>query len=197
LLAGKASEYIETLSLRLGDKVVIVVRVSKQTQADDDNLDDQSEDLHVIPRMMGAKVIYEHAYVGSGWTPDLYPAVTTAMDAGNGGPWPRNKTVIPRPGFPILLARDTSRFVRNADYHPAYNPLAVPTVQNFRDLRRQTRGPRLMTVLHPDASPEEIMSVVQAQGKYHKDHWGGRPIKGRGPYRDKWISMARELYEEG
>jgi DNA invertase Pin-like site-specific DNA recombinase len=160
-LPGKASNYIgyaET-DLRPGDKVVVAARVSGRTQKRSRNLNNAVAALIAKAERLGCDVVSVQRKVASGkdsiW---LAPAVGKAQEYGA-----------------KILAETTDRLKRHQDYHSVKCPDARITEWDLQMLALETEGVRMVTLLHPDATPKEVRSYQRKRGQAQKGKKGGRP----------------------
>jgi hypothetical protein len=96
-----------------------------------------------------------------------------------------------------LLAETSDRFIRPAGYHSAKNPYAVLTEGELNGLVHYVAGTPLFTLEEPDASFSKNRSAQSKRGQKTKDNRGGRPIKGRVRFRERWIDEVVRLHEQG
>jgi hypothetical protein len=163
-----------------GSRVVLVVRVSSREQELGCNLADEVANLRREAERRGLIVIGIHAYVGSGWNPDLYPALTLAWEHGA-----------------VILAESVDRLMRPRDFHSQKNPTAVLSLGDLRTLHHLAAGIQLYTLVHPDASPGAVRSYQTKRGQAAKGSRGGRPVKGRDAFRLNWQGEALRLHDAG
>src|SRR5262249_52762544 len=76
------------------------------------------------------------------------------------------------------------------DDWPVNRPVSVADMQNLGAVR-------LMTVTHPDAPPTKVQSDQCKRGQEAKGNRGGRPVKRRDRFREKWLPLALKLGRSG
>ena len=158
--SGRASDYIGRLTIQPGDKFIVCARASSGPQDAKNNTADQLAWLQQTVAERGGEVIRVVQHVGSGTDPLwLRQAAEQALTDGA-----------------ILLAESTDRFIRHPAYHSKLNPNAQAGRREFTKLRRATMGAKLMTYLHPDASPGKVRAQQTRRGQWAKGKRGGRPI---------------------
>jgi hypothetical protein len=185
---GTASAVIEPFAVLPGEVVCVVSRVSTYTQDHAGNLGDQAADLAGAVYSAGGDLAGVYRHVGSGWDISwIDGAVKLAFER----------------GATILLAASTDRFVRHPAYRSRTNYRAQALDWQLYELRRRARGLRLMTHLHPDATPEEVALFHSQRGqRLRGSGTGGRPRKvDDGPgHRDRrhrlLMPRVRELLAE-
>ena len=156
---GQASKYIQHAedALNDGDLVFICCRISRRSQ---DTLATQELACLHGAVQFGASVIDVATHVGSGFDPSwLTPIAAQAERLGA-----------------KLLVTEVTRFIR----HPGYGPRdqsAQARESELDDLKFQTLGVPLVTLLHPDASSYECRAFQTRLGKDAKGKRGGRPRK--------------------
>jgi hypothetical protein len=107
-----------------------------------------------------------------------------------------------------LVARDVDRLVRSTHYRSHHKRLpllwkAQANRHELLELQDCTLGVPLMTLVDPDAPPEEQKAEVSSIGVKHSTKKNGRPPKKRrGPYttkaeRDAKLPRMRELRQQG
>jgi hypothetical protein len=158
--AGKASRFIRLFDLKPGDRVYLVLRVSNCER--ERNLIDQEVNLRRLVEAVGAIVVGVYRISISGRDP--YWLGYAARQA-------------QKLGATVLLAESTDRFIRNRYYHSSkHNRKNLQaTEKQLEELAYWTRGMKLMTHLHPDASPSEVRSYQSKRGQREKRRKGGRP----------------------
>ena len=161
---GVASDYISDIrSLKPGQRVVTYCRVSSCAQENSNNHSDQEENLKPELEQLGFTVIESFQEVGSGWREGreaLMDAARHALD-----------------NDAIVVAESVTRFIRNRHYNSKTNWKVTPNKAEYRRLQLDTQGVKLVTLLDPDASAEEIRSNETKRGKKLKGNPGGRPKK--------------------
>lgn len=167
-LTGKASKYIDPFNVKPGDRVYLAVRKSNWDVHE--NLQAQARHLRAIVESCGGIVVGTHQHVGSGFDCDWI-----GFAAGKAR----------RAGAEVLLAECTDRFVRNHHYHSVERWRLQATDEDLRELAWCANGMRLMTHLHPDASPEEARAYQSKRGQQMKNRVGGRPIARRPGYKKR------------
>nr|WP_044181574.1 hypothetical protein [Pirellula staleyi] len=132
--------YIEPISkLTKRDRVAIVCRVS---------LDKQSHCLEEHEGQLAAEVDKAGA---------TFVRVFSRVTSGCHSDWLRNVARKARAaGANVLLARDTSRFVRHPSFHLTKRPSLLPRAEDFERAKANADGLRLMTLFAPDAPIDEI-----------------------------------------
>lgn len=171
--------------LRVGDMVILCLRVSGRTQQLAGNLDDQELHLRQVAAERGAKIISVFRRVGPGWNVDwLIPAIDMAKQC-----------------EARLLAESVSRFVRSASYHPSRAPNALRSEEELNLFCSIIEGVPLITILSPDAAPADERGFQTKRGQEAKNRCGGRPTKKRpGAIKARRINQqprARQLRAEG
>lgn len=166
--SGKASNYIESFNVRPGDKVILLLRVSGREQGRRNNLVGQHKKLEEAVQEAGGIVAGEYAKVGSGhgsgWLICLAEALDMAREKGAG----------------IILAATTDRILRSRHFvsNKKGSCDTQPDDSELKELEFiAKRGVRLMTFLHPDASPKECRSLRIRWGREVKGNKGGWPQK--------------------
>jgi hypothetical protein len=161
---GTASDVIcEFDEIRDGSKVVIACRVSHRENKS--HLKDQERRLRGELESAGGKVVGVVRRVHSGWKPEwLHVAVEIAKqhDA-------------------VILAESTSRLIRHRNWKTTKECWTIqPSHRNLQALESVADGVKLVTLLHPDASPSEERSChTKRTGK------AGRP-RGRSRKKDAY-----------
>lgn len=184
---GKASDYIEHIDeLKRGDEVVLYIRVSSSDQDINRNLKDQGERLEQEMAMRGIIVIDVYFDIASGWAQDRDGLKLAAKKA-----YDHNASIV---------AESVARLLRNHEYNNKTNPNVLPIKGEFERLRLETLGVRLITLVHPKATPGQIRSFETRRGKQAKGNPGGRPRK-RGPgykkrIKQKYMPIVLNLYEQ-
>lgn len=176
---GCAADVNEQFAIKPGDKVVLLARVSSHEQGKAGNLVGQETHLPQAVEAAGGVVVdvvsVEWSGRGREWWDHLWAAAEVARKHGA-----------------ILLAATTDRLIRHSLYrsdHPDKCRMQA-TEDDLRELAAATRGVRVMTFLHPDATPEECRSLLIRWGRDVKGNKGGRPPKeDRGP---GWKKRRRE-----
>ena len=192
LVPGRASDYILPFHVTFGRFFVLLCRVSSHEQGDNDNLWTQRTTLRqAVEALYGIvmKVLeYEWSGYGPGWEDKLTEAANVARKYGA-----------------TLLAFSTDRFIRSPMYwstSPMWSRVQAQE-RDLKDLKEATAGVRLMTYLHPDASPEECRSWRIRSGQEVKGNKGGRPKKPQPfpwhqkAWREKWQPYAFALQGDG
>jgi hypothetical protein len=160
-----------------GWKVVLVCRVSSGGQYLNENLADQERFLRRIAAERGLIVVGVYRCVSKGYEHFWYPAAMMAVEH-----------------FAVLLWKDVSRCIRPRGWTPANKiPLSVAEAE---DVKRSVVLP-MFTVAHPSATEEEIAALNSTEGQKAKGNRGGRPVKGRDRFREKWEPKAIELDKQG
>ncbi len=181
------SAVIEPFNIKPGDKVVLVLRVSSCSQERTKNLDDQERRLRLAVKRAGGTVVEVKKKTTSGYNFDqwLYLASFKAQQVGA-----------------ILLGESTSRFVRNYNYHSTLRPEQGPSVVDLENLRFETRGLRLMTLVDPDADFRQERSEQTKRGLAAKSRRGKRSVGASKPgaikeRRAAMLPKVLELHEQG
>jgi len=156
---GKASLFIQEFDIQKGDKVVVAVRVSTRQQQHRQNLIDQEMFLRQQVARAGGVVVGVVAKAISGFDPW----------------WLARAAVLAKKHNAVIVAESTDRFIRHPGYHSCRWPDAQARPGDLQDLQQVTDGVRLMTFLHPDATPEEIKSHATKRGMHTKQKMGGNP----------------------
>ncbi len=172
---GKASNYITSLEelvrKRIPLKAALLGRVSACMQNHKGNLNDQLVSLRQAVEAYAIPIVCEFKEVGSGWWHErerLDAAARRALDEGA-----------------VLLAESTDRFIRSIYYDSKRNPSAQPSVPEYEELRRATKGVTLVTILHPDTPWKEVRSYQSKRGQQTKGNKGGRPKINKAGYKKK------------
>jgi hypothetical protein len=185
LLAGIAANYIHPFSIRPGDKVVILCRVSSQQQGRRGNLNAQAVKLREEVESRDGVVIdvIDHEWSGRGpeWLSKLTQAVRVADQHGA-----------------IVLAAVTNRLIRNRKFDSKSPRFCMAQAQehDLRRLKEATLGVPLMTFLDPDAPEEECRSLLIRWGQEVRGKKGGRPISRNRRLR-RWRLRFIQLHESG
>ena len=117
--------------------------------------------------------------------------MVTHIGSGTDPSWLRQAAEIAKHEDAVLLAESTSRFIRSQQYHSAKRPDAQPSDADLQHLRECTGGVRLVTVLPPDATPQQERAFATKRGQVAKARKGGRPRKSKPGY--KKLRREREL----
>ncbi len=180
----KASEFIKPLSIKPGDRVVLCCRVSHCSQARKKNLLDQKANLRAIIEAQGGEIVAIVHQVGSGWDPS----------------WLCKAARVARHADGILIAESVDRFLRSSRFHSKDRPNAQPNLMQFQELALCTKGCQLMTVVDPDATPEEVRSYQRQRGQRFKGK-GGRPspsvVSPMKKRRLRMLPQIKKLHERG
>lgn len=179
-LSPFASDHLNHLDdLPEGIDVVFVSRVSTPKQAKNGDLNDQINTNVEAIQKTGRRVVGKVKHTGSGSDPSwLKKAVRLARKM--------NATAI--------VAESTDRFIRNPiDYR------SPPRKEDYERLKVATEGFLLDTVLHPDATQEEVWSYQRKRGQQGKQNKGGRPptFNSKKKRRETLLPKALELREQG
>lgn len=181
--AGKASNYLLPFEIRYpGEPIIICCRVSERVQYSRGNHVDQAEALTAAVNAAGGRAVPSEPHKGSGTDPGwLTPAVALAQRLGA-----------------RLLAETTDRFIRSQWYHSEWYPDAQASEHDLRWLAFWLEGVEAMTLLHPDASSEEVRSYQIRRGHKAKGNKGGRPAKAkREKNRKRWFRTVFAMKREG
>ncbi len=180
LACGKASNYIKQANIKPGDKVVLVCRVSQREQKQRKNLEDQEANLRAeVAALDGIVVGVTHIQV-SGFDPFwISRAVTIAQQHGA-----------------KLLAESTDRFVRHPAFNSSKNNSRNARESDLRELVACAEGVPLVTLLHPDATPQEVRSYQRKRGQRIKQAKGGRPERPKNR-KVRLIGTATQMREDG
>ena len=155
---GDATKYIEHANINPGDRVVLVCRVSTCNQGKRKNHSDQEAALREWVKERGGIVVDVVKIVISGFNPY----------------WLARAVAIAERRSAKLLAESTDRFIRHPAYHSVECPNAQPSNCELRDLRDWAEGTELVTMLHPNATLEEVRSYQSKRGQRMKRKKGGR-----------------------
>ncbi len=164
---GKASRIIQPFSVTPGDLIVLALRKSGRERGF--NLDDAESNLRRAVESKGGVVVEVVRHVGSGFYP-FWVARAAAISKQHGA---------------TLLAESTDRFIRHPGYHSNDFADAQAREVELLELERDADGVRLMTHLHPDATPREVRSYQSKRGQREKGRMGGRPINRTPGYKKK------------
>ena len=74
-----------------------------------------------------------------------------------------------------ILAETLDRLIRPTTFHPYLAPHAPLTRDDLRRLAQVAKGVRLMTIVHPDASPSSAHGFQTKRGQLASGNPGGRP----------------------
>jgi hypothetical protein len=100
-----------------------------------------------------------------------------------------------------LLATETDRFIRHPNYHSKLRPLLQARDVDLQNLKGETTGVTLLTLLHPDATPHDARSAQIKRGQQEKGCKGGRPPKRELGYkkqrRRKQLLRVLQLHDAG
>ena len=159
LACGKASNYIKQANIKPGDKVVLVCRVSDHEQGRRNNHADQDAAMRQQVEQLGGTVVDSLQLVASGFDPYwIERARLTAKEHGAS-----------------LLAESAERYRRHPAYHSKENPSRQARDSDWRELAWWADGVPLLTMLPPDATPDEVKSYQSKRGQRMKRAKGGRP----------------------
>ena len=156
---GKASAYIDQAEIRPGMRFVLALRVSAGSQDRRNNIQDQEDTLWRIVEESGGRVVGTFRHTGSGTNPE----------------WLREAAAHAHTMKAVLLAETVDRFVRPEAYHSKLCHDAQATDADLKLLRQVCGEVRLMTYVHPDASPREVKAYHTKRGQRAKGRKGGRP----------------------
>lgn len=185
---GRASRFLRSFdSLRRGDKVVLCCRKSHRDRSGSNS--DQDANLRNTASQAGILVVDVEWREGPGSDPWwLARAVAKARQH----------------GATALLAEVTSRFIRHPEYSPTirWKRELQPSQQELDDLRWWTKGFRLVTHLHPDATPNEERAYQTRRQAIHKRGGGDRKPGYKKRRRERLLAKVitlrrqRKTYEE-
>jgi DNA invertase Pin-like site-specific DNA recombinase len=99
-------------------------------------------------------------------------------------------------GATVLLAWAVNRFWRPLDYKRGDKDSQL-TEFDIRELKFETDGLTLATVIHPDTPEREILRLATLRGQRGTGHHGGRPIKAKEQRREELVQKARRLHANG
>lgn len=158
--AGKASDYLNHFSIRYpGEPIVLACRVSERVQHRRGNHTDQAAEMTAAVNAAGGRVIAPVTECGPGWDPS----------------WLANAAALARLHGARILAESTDRLIRSDWYHSKRSPDAQATEHDLRCMALWLDGVEAMTLLPPDATPEEVRSYQRKRGQTAKGNKGGRP----------------------
>ena len=162
--------------------MVIACRESGWEQNRTHKLKRQAAYLRNYVRERGGKVIALFTHVGSGW------------DA----TWIGNAADEARENGAKILFECVNRAARHPAYHSESNFTAQARTSDLEDVRYWAKGVELVTVLQPDATPEEERSFQTKRGQSISGNKGGRPRKRQRTIRPhETIRQAMELRAAG
>ncbi|MFT3784331.1 MAG: recombinase family protein [Nibricoccus sp.] len=130
--------------------VVIYCRASTYAQDWRGTLDKQSRNLRRILRRAGFRVVAIYRERESGWRDDrdgLAAAVQHAKRVGA-----------------VLMVESTARLLRSAFYDPVHHPDQQPLRGEWELLADELRGVTAATIVHPDASQDQIRAYETKRG---------------------------------
>ncbi len=183
---GDASKYISEFAVTPSMRVVLACRVSNRQRKS--HLKDQEANLrHAVEEAHG-NVVAVHAVAESGF----YPS------------WLCRAVLLAKKRDAVVLAETTDRLVRHPAYHSSEYPDAQARTSDLEELAYFIEGVKVMTHLHPNASPTEVRAYHVARGQQLKNRKGGRPKSQpsqRGTYRSRYdderLSEVLELQAQG
>jgi hypothetical protein len=192
---GKASDYMVCLDTLLytdpsSREFVLYCRESSHTQVCNGNLNEH--DSFWRREIPGWEVTIRNPpgsclEVGPGWSNNRQKLLESVDYA--------KKYNVP------LLAESACRFFRSMSFHPYKNPDAQPTVEEFEEFKRLTKGVRLVTILHPDLPWKIVRHFETMRGRQAKGKKGGRPPKRKPGYkktiREEKKPQVQELSRTG
>ena len=159
LVRGNAGNYIKHNVIRSGDTVVLACRVSGHTQHRGRNDANQRDGLREKVERLGGEIVGVVCVEAAGFDPC----------------WIRPAVIIARQHGAIIVAESTDRFVR----HPAFHSKKAWRLQarecDLQELALFADGVTLVTILHPNALPEEVRQHQTNRGLKSKNKRGGRP----------------------
>lgn len=155
-------------SIPKASKVVAYYRVSNRSQIKNNHLSNLASQFVEELESKGFKVVAVVKEVSAGWAEErdgLANAVSLAEENGA-----------------IVVVPDVSRLIRSKSYHSQNNPNAVPTEKEIQSLfRKEIRGVKVASLLHPKATPQQIRQSQQRRGKKASKKRDGRPkVKQKG-----------------
>jgi DNA invertase Pin-like site-specific DNA recombinase len=163
---GDPREFIEPFSIQPGERVILLLRVSTTDQGKSGNLAGQR--LHLVQEVekRGGIVVQvvEEEWSGKGKTwLDKLTAVANLARQHNA----------------IILAATADRLIRSTWFRSNHKVLSKAQAQrtDLLELEDALRGVKVMTYLHPDATPAECKSLLTRWGQEAKGKRGGRPVK--------------------
>jgi hypothetical protein len=159
LSAGVASKFISHGNIQPGDRVILVCRVSAREQQYRGNDMDQESNLSQWVQQLGAIVIKVVRVTTSGQHPF----------------WLLKAVQLARQFNAKLVAETTDRFIRHPAYHSEKSPNFQARESDLKELQFVTSGILLVTMVHPDATPEQVRSYQRKRGQRMKNAKGGRP----------------------
>jgi hypothetical protein len=161
---GKFSKVAQSFDqLTPQDRVFLILRVSHRERKK--NLKDQDANLRAVVNSVGAKIVGKVAKSMSGFDPLwLFHATEKAKKL----------------GATVLLAETPDRFIRLPSFHcyDGRRKEFQATDEQLAELVEATQGMRLMTHIHPDATPKECRSYQRKRGRRFKSKKGGQPSPG-------------------
>jgi hypothetical protein len=159
-------------------KAVLWIRESSRTQ--ERNAIDQERDVREELNRRGIEVVGVCSHVGSGWFPQLHPAVQLAKEHNA-----------------VIVAETMCRVARPTDFHPSKNPNACLTNGDLHNIKWQLDGVPLYTINDPDATAGRNRSRQTKRGMHGKNRKGGRPIYQRLRFKQRWMPVVIKLSEKG
>ena len=154
-------------ALKTGDDVVLAVRVSGSGQKT--HMPDQESSLRTPCEQKGVIVVEVVPYIGS----------ASGKKGDNWSSWIRKVYDTARARNAKVLAFSIDRFIRNP-YYNSQDPIRCKlraTEKDLQELREQTLGVELVTLMHPDASFEEVHRRKVMIGQASTKKPLGRPKK--------------------
>lgn len=170
LSPGKASNYIKPIdTIKPGDKVILCCRVSTHEQGRTKKLARQVAYLRRKLEDRGAVIIFVVEHEGAGCDP-YWLAKATEMAKTHGAK---------------LVAESTCRFIRHPAYHSKDNWTAQARDLDLQELWFWTEGVTLVTLIDPDASPEQEKAIQTHRGQCASGRKGGRPKQQQPGYKKR------------
>ncbi len=174
LAAGKASDYFSHDNIKPGDLVVLACRVSYCVQDHAGNLRRQVAHLKKLVKARGGKIIAIFKFVGSGQDPYwLGNAADEALENGA-----------------KIVVECVNRAIRHPAYHSETNFTAQARTSDLEDMKWWAKGVEMVSILDPDATPQEERSFQTSRGQSESGNKGGRPRKRT---RRRWPDATKRL----
>jgi hypothetical protein len=161
LAPGKASNYFTYDNIKPGDLVVLACRVSGWEQERTKKLNRQVANLRKLVKARGARIAAIFKHVGSGQDPVwLGNAADEALENGA-----------------KIVVECVNRAIRHPAYHSKKNFTSQAQTIDLEDMKFWTKGLELVSILAPDATPQEERSYQTRRGQAESGNKGGRPRK--------------------
>ncbi len=178
--------FVQQANIQPGEEYAIVYRVTTEKQADNGDLEDQLIELRGIIESAGAKVVYEKGHIGPGEDSEWLEEV---------GEFTEQTRV-------RIISTNLTRLKRHPDaYKHRRNYDLQPRLVDLKELRKHTKGARIVTLDDPTAKPSEVWAERSRRGQRRKGRKGGRPEVKNAGYKkrrkNRLLPTVLEMLKQG